>query len=160
VSDDQTLPGFDVDQCGVPFNLLCSFALEAPVQRSAINPSLHIFEQEFPPRPPVTQSCLVPPVYTPNYHTFRQEEHYTPDRSHPYVPRRTQSGLTGFRCVPPTASSASPLKPTVASDAIKKASMKRRKRRANFVCETCGADFTAQHNLKSKFLPSACVRSY
>jgi hypothetical protein len=48
---------------------------------------------------------------------------------------------------PPT----SPVSQSVGSDAVRRSSMKRRKNKAKFWCETCGADFTAKHNLKNKY---------
>jgi hypothetical protein len=133
-----------------------SHILEAPgLPSNAANASIHDSDdsiQRFPPTPPFTQSYSVPLVSTPYYHCS--------DYSYPCIPGITQSELTEFRCGSLAISSPSPFKPTIASDAVKKSSMKRRRHKAKFVCETCGADFTAKHNLKSMYLTSAAVHSY
>jgi hypothetical protein len=181
-SDNQTLipvSGTGVDQCDVPFltpipmNPMDTYYHPSDPQAAPtddyINPQSvplpmsHFWSDngwcssEFPPAPPITQPCLVPPIYISTYDIpflLRHERHHLPDRPHPYVPGRTRSEFTESRSGPPAASSASPLKPTVASDAVKRSSMKRRKTEAKFVCETCWADFTAKHNLKSRYLTS------
>jgi hypothetical protein len=195
-SDNETLPGCDVDQCfSMPVSMnhidACypsadpaltdelgtlspqstsvplptsqvwgewqrSPILVAPVLPSkAANATIHDFDdsiQRFPPTPPFTQSYVVPPVSTPYCHFS--------DYSYPFIPAITQSESTESICGPLTIISPSPFKPTIASDAVKKSSMKRRKHKAKFVCSTCGADFTAKHNLKSVYLTSAPVHSY
>jgi hypothetical protein len=127
---------------------------EALVPNSVANATMHNYDnklniQRFPPTPPIAPSYLAPPVSTQPYYNFS-------DYSHPYVPGRTQSESAEFRCSPgpPATSSASSFKRTVASDGVKQSSLKRRKYQAKFVCETCGDDFTAQHNLKSKYSDS------